>query len=156
MADDIKHPLLLQAWMNRERQGMPSVLLSPEYRSAIEGMQKSLESGALREVHQSLQRFAESTVAQRLMGRMRPVPQRRGYPPTVTIAPVAKRSRKEGGGRKPKLTKELCEQMIAFAREYHGKSLYRALRTRFKLGGKDVVSDLTLRRWVVSKADRSK
>lgn len=65
---------LLEKWQeqNSVRDGPPSQLLK-QMRAIAEDVKKFSESPTARQIREGLQRFQESKVAERLMGRMRPV-----------------------------------------------------------------------------------
>jgi hypothetical protein len=92
---------LLETWreLNRDRDGEPSDLLK-QRRALGEDLRKFAQKPHIRELRETLRRMQESGVAEKMMGRMRPVsPSRPGDS-------VGLRKRKSNAGRKPSLTLE--------------------------------------------------
>jgi len=106
---------LLEAWreLNRDRAGEPSDLLKqrralgedlrkfaqkPHIHELGEGLRRFAQMPHIRDLGETLRRMHESGVAEKMMGRMRPVsPSRPGDS-------VGLRKRKSSAGRKPSLT----------------------------------------------------
>jgi hypothetical protein len=114
---------LLEIWreQTRDRDREPSSLLVPhealcrmQHSANMERLRKFAETAPAREMHEAMR-----LVAERLMGRMRPVP----------LAQPAKRKRKPGGGRKPSLTMEQIERGIRILRSHDKMTVEAARRT---------------------------
>jgi len=125
-------PTLLELWreQNRDRDGEPSSLLIPrETHEALRRMQQNApmerlrtfaQTATAREMHEAMRQVAE-----RLMGRMRPVS------PTQTEPdkPEPKPKRKPGGGRKRSLTPEEIERGIRILHSHDRMTVEAARRT---------------------------
>ena len=122
----------MEIWreQKRDRDGEPSSLLLPH--EALRRMQRNANMERLRifaataparEMHEAMRLVAERLIAERLMGRMRPVS------PTQTEPDKPKPKRKPGGGRKPSLTPEQIEEGIGILRSQPRMKVEAARRT---------------------------
>jgi hypothetical protein len=127
--------------LNEGREGAPSHWLK-EMRAATAGWQKYKETAQGRELSETMRRIQESGLAERLMGRMRPVTPLR---PDSTFV-----KRKRGTGRKPSLMPEQIRQGIRILRDQPRMKVEAACATLKEAGIK--TSNSALYRLVVQPA----
>ena len=126
--------------LNERCYGAPSHWLN-EMRAATAGWQKFAETAQGRQLVEASRRIRESGLAERLMGRMRPISQK------TNAAPV-KRGR--ATGRKPSLTPEQIRQGIHILRDGPRMKVEAACATLKEAGIK--TSNSALYRLVVQPA----
>jgi hypothetical protein len=127
--------------LNQRRDGAPSHWLN-EMRAATAGWQKYRETAQGRELVEAMRRIQESGLAERLMGRMRPITQ----PQSDSV--VVKRRR--GVGRKPSLTPDQVKEGIRILRSQQRMTALAAYATLREAGIK--TSDSSLYRLVYKPA----
>lgn len=93
--------------INESRDAAPSHWLN-EMRAQVAGWQKYAETAQGRELVEAMRRVQESRLAERLMGRMRPISPRQ--PDSVAVR------RKRGAGRKSSLSPDQVEEGIRILR----------------------------------------
>lgn len=127
--------------LNEGRDGAPSHWLN-EMRATMVGWQKYKETVQGRELVETMRRIQESGLAERLMGRMRPI-----TPPRPDSAFV---KRKRGMGRKPSLMPEQIKHGISILRDQPRMTVEAACATLKEAGIK--TSNSALYRLVIQPA----
>jgi hypothetical protein len=127
--------------LNERRDGAPSHWLN-EMRAATAGWQKYKETAQGRELIETMRRIQESGLAERLMGRMRPI-----SPPQPDSAFV---KRKRGMGRKPSLTPDQVKEGISILHDQPRMTVEAACATLKQAGIK--TSNSALYRLVIQPA----
>lgn len=127
--------------LNQGRDGVPSHWLN-EMRAATAGWQKYRETAQGRELVETTRRIQESGLAERLMGRMRPISP--SQPDSVAM------KRKRGVGRKPSLTPDQVKDGIRLLRDQPRMTVEAACATLKQAGIK--TSNSAMYRLVIQPA----
>jgi hypothetical protein len=119
--------------LNERRDGAPSHWLN-KMRAATAGWQKYRETAQGRELVETTRRIQESGLAERLMGRMRPITL--GQPDRTFM------KRKPGVGRRPSLTPDQVREGIRILRDQPRMTVEAACATLKEAGIKSSISAL--------------